>query len=62
MWLGWVNRRRGVGEAVVGGRAGELLNDVTEVVFVDVVNRRLVLMLLLLLVLGRKRKRRRRRR
>lgn len=62
--LGRVDRRRlRVGEAVVvGGGAGELLNDVAEVVFVDVVHRRLMLLLLLLLLrLWRKRNRRRRR-
>lgn len=66
--LGRVDRRRlRVGEAVVvGGGAGELLNDVAEVVFVDVVHRRLMLLMLLLLLLLlrllRKRNRRRRRR
>lgn len=65
MGLGRVDRRRlRVGEAVVvGGGAGELLNDVAEVVFVDVVHRRLMLLLLLLLLrLWRKRNRRRSRR
>lgn len=50
---------------MVGGGAGELLNDVAEVVFVDVVHRRLMLLLLLLLLLlrlWRKRNRRRSRR